>query len=241
MKCSNCGAELSDDAKFCSYCGKKIEETVCAPSTVQKIMNLLESNINESERKNAEKTNHKKSMSDKMKQKGLDAWNKLSTYGKITTIAITVFVFLCIIAFLFGKTFAAIITILQIVLTVIALLMKKQIIKFPKNWLYIIMLILAIILLIPYVHLFKSDYENIKRFKWSDIVLSDIVPETKSRSGEILINSRDHLSLDVYGINQNQYVDYIEDCKEGGFTVDAEQLESSFAAYNNSGYKLSLY
>lgn len=236
MKCSNCGAELSDDTKFCSYCGKKNEGTVSAPSAAQKMQNLFESIANESERANAEKTNVKKSMADKMKQKGVDAWNKLSTYGKITTIAITVFVFLCIIAFLFGKTFAAIITILQILLTVIALLMKKQIIKVPKNWLYIIMLTLATILLIPYVYLFKSDYENIKRFKWFDIVLSDIVPETRSRSGEILINSRDHLSLDIYGINPNQYDEYIEVCKERGFTVEAERLESSFSAYNNSGY-----
>lgn len=241
MKCSNCGAELSDDTKFCSYCGKRIDETVSASGTAQKMQNLFESIANESERANAEKTNAKKSMADKIKQKGVDAWNKLSIYGKITAIAITVFAFLCIIAFLFGKTFAAIITILQIVLTVIALLMKKQIIKVPKNWLYIITLTFAIILLIPYVHLFESDYENIKRFKWSDIVLSDTVPETKSRSGEILINSMDHLSLDVYGINQNQYNDYIEDCKERGFIVDAEQLETSFAAYNDSGYKLSLY
>ena len=26
MKCFNCGAELTDDTKFCSYCGVKITE-----------------------------------------------------------------------------------------------------------------------------------------------------------------------------------------------------------------------
>ena len=26
MKCFNCGAELSDDTKFCSYCGEKMPE-----------------------------------------------------------------------------------------------------------------------------------------------------------------------------------------------------------------------
>ena len=25
MKCSKCGAELSDDTRFCSYCGEKVE------------------------------------------------------------------------------------------------------------------------------------------------------------------------------------------------------------------------
>lgn len=28
IKCSSCGAELSDDAKFCSYRGNKIEATM---------------------------------------------------------------------------------------------------------------------------------------------------------------------------------------------------------------------
>lgn len=27
MKCSKCGAELSEDTKFCSYCGHKIDAT----------------------------------------------------------------------------------------------------------------------------------------------------------------------------------------------------------------------
>lgn len=189
---------------------------------------------------NAEKANGKISINDKIKKKSVDAWNKLSIYGKITTIAIAVLAFLCIMAVIFGKTFAAMIAILQMVLIVIALLMKKQIIKVSKNWLYIIMLTFAIILLIPHVHLFKSNYENIKRFKWSDVVLTGIVPETKSGIGEILINSKEHLSLDVCRIDQDQYDDYIKDCKEWGFTVDAVQQENSFIAYNASGYKLSI-
>ncbi len=32
----------------------------------------------------------------------------------------------------------------------------------------------------------------------------------------------------------------IKACKDKGFNVDAEQLTSSFNAYNESGYKLSL-
>ena len=31
MKCSKCGAELSDDTKFCSYCGNKIEAVTPPP------------------------------------------------------------------------------------------------------------------------------------------------------------------------------------------------------------------
>ena len=31
MKCSKCGAELSDDTQFCSYCGNKIEAVTPSP------------------------------------------------------------------------------------------------------------------------------------------------------------------------------------------------------------------
>lgn len=83
MKCFKCVAELSEDAKFCSYCGNKIEKSVSISNTVQKIQNFFESNTNASERMNAEKTNGKISINDKIKKKSVDAWNKLSTYGKL--------------------------------------------------------------------------------------------------------------------------------------------------------------
>ena len=72
---------------------------------------------------------------------------------KITTVAMSAFVLLCLVALLFGKTAAAIIAILQIVLTVAAVLMKKQVIKVPQKWLHIVALVLAVILLVPYMTL----------------------------------------------------------------------------------------
>ena len=32
IKCSRCGAELSDDTKFCSYCGNRINATTPPPA-----------------------------------------------------------------------------------------------------------------------------------------------------------------------------------------------------------------
>lgn len=136
IKCSKCGAELSDDTKFCSYCGNKIESTT--PPPIKEDTTIPDVPLNEPDKANAKKSDAPKSLVNKMKDKASEKWHRLSVYGKITTIAIIAFTLLCLVAFLFGKTAAGIIAIIQIVLTVVAVLMKKQIIKTPKKWLYLV-------------------------------------------------------------------------------------------------------
>lgn len=241
IKCSKCGAELSDDTKFCSYCGNKIEATT--PPPIKEDEGDIVSDVPQQGPVNetARKSDIQKSLADKIKGKASEKWHKLSTYGKITTVAIIAFTLLCFIAFLFGKTAAAVIAILQIVLTVVAVLMKKQVIKVPQSWLHIVALVLAVILLVPYVSLFGTNYGNAEKFAWSDILLADVIPKPKSHLGEILANSEEYLSLYVYKTSAEDYREYVDACEEKGFTVEAEQSDLSYYAYNADGYKLSLY
>lgn len=239
IKCSKCGAELSDDTRFCSYCGNKIEATT--PPPIVEDDETPDASQREPANASTPRSDAPKSLADKIKDKASDKWRKLNTYSKVTTVAIAVFVLLCLVAFLFGKTAAGIIAVLQIVLTVAALLMKKQIIKVPKSWIHFVALALAVVLLVPYVSLFKLDYGDAEKFAWSDILLADVVPEPESRFGEIIGNSSEYLSLYVYRTSAADYGEYVDACKEKGFTVEADQSEQSYYAYNADGYKLSLY
>lgn len=239
IKCSRCGAELSEDTKFCSYCGNKIEVTTPPPIKEDTISSGTFQT--EQTKPNVKKSDAPKSVVDKIKEKASAKWHDMSTYGKIATVAISIFVLLCLVAFIFGKTAAGIIAILQILLTVVAVLIKKEIIKVPKTWIHFAALALAVVLIVPYVSLFSVDYGDAEKFAWSDILLADVVPEPESHFGEIIGNSDECLSLYVYRTSVEDYSEYVEACKEKGFTVEAEQSEQSYYAYNADGYKLSLY
>lgn len=156
IKCSKCGAELSDDAKFCSYCGNKIEVPTPSPiieeepqiDEVPHSSEFVENEPEPSNTANAKKGNETKSFTDKIKAKGIEFWNKRSVYGKIVTVALVVVILLALIAFLAGKTMAAVIAVLQMALVVVSILMHKGVIKLePKNsWLKYLVLVVAILL-----------------------------------------------------------------------------------------------
>ena len=171
--CRECGNKVAPGSKFCSNCGTKVS----IDSDVQHSINEEDKTYEEQEEEQyfelplAPKNSQEYSDSPDnfferalqfTKRKIKEFWNKRSLYGKVITVFVSVFVFLGLIAFLFGKNTAGTIAIIQVVLTVVALLMKKQIIKGPKTWLHIVALGLAVVLLFPYVNLFRGNFRNVE-------------------------------------------------------------------------------
>ena len=242
MKCAKCGAELSDDTKFCSYCGENVEVNSS---------DSLDNSVGEPDCKGTNNQTtfslkkEKKSIADNVKDRVLDFWSKLSSYEKVINVALIIFTLMCLIAFIAGKIFAGIIALLSIALTIVALLMKNQIIRTPKNWIHIIVLAITIVLIIPYFLMFGENANNSndkgEKFSWSNLILGEVIPKSKSNVGKIITNTESSLSVYINRTSTNDFYNYIKACKNKGFDVDAEQLTSSFNAYNESGYKLSLY
>lgn len=244
MKCSKCGAELTDDTKFCSYCGAKVEEDTEMPPIPQTVDKNSDTNENigfdDSVYTEPISSQKSESKSNKVKDKFLEYWNKLSKFGKLATIGITVFTILALVAFIAGRIVAGILSIVQIAIVVVAILMKKNIIKVPKSWIPIVAVVVSFVLVIPYFSLYKINSADYMKYDWDAVVLAEMLPEPESPYGEIISNSEDYLSLDVTKTTEAQYKEYIKACKDKGFTIDTEVTESSFYAYNDNGYKLSL-
>ena len=154
---------------------------------------------------------------------------------------LVIFGMLCVIAVISGKIACVVLAIVSALSVIIALLINKEIIKCQKKWVPYVALIVAAVMTVPYISVFRLDYGNAEKFEWSEIALNEVIPETHNTFGEIMSNSEEYLSLYIYKTNEDQYDNYVEECKENGFIIEAEETETSFYAYDDDGYKLSLY
>ena len=98
----------------------------------------------------------------------------------------------------------------------------------------------TIALTMPCFSAMLTDYGDAAKFEWSEIEMSELIPEPRSHLGEITENDAMHLSICVYKFSSGNYQKYLNACKEYGFTIEAEEAASSYCAYNSDGYKLSL-
>lgn len=160
MRCSKCGAELSEDTKFCSYCGNKVEMPPKQENVSEEDFPPIPSDEQVRDYENQKEP--PKSLADKMKEKVSAQWRKLSTYGKSAAVASAVFSLLFIAALLSGKTAAIIIAVLQIALAVVAVLMHRGIIKIEqkKVWLKWLLLGIAALLTVLNVMSYSWGTEN---------------------------------------------------------------------------------
>ena len=157
MRCSKCGAELSEDTKFCSYCGHKVEMPPKQENVSEEDIPPI--SLDEQVQDFQNQKEPPKSLADRMREKASAKWGKLSTYGKIATVAIVVFALLFIVALLSEKTAATIIAVLQIALAVVAVLMHRGIIKIEQKKVWLKWLLLGIAALLTVLNVMSYSWE----------------------------------------------------------------------------------
>lgn len=125
MRCSECGSEVQEGARFCSFCGA----------------NLIQNEFSYIKEKAT-----KRSLVNRIESKFGDCWNRLAAFYKISLISLLGIIMLFLIAYLTSKIFAIVCAVVQFVGVVVAMLLRRGIIKTSKKWLAYFVLSIAILL-----------------------------------------------------------------------------------------------
>lgn len=83
--------------------------------------------------------------------------------------------------------------------------------------------------------------EEIQSEWWPDDSLAAKVPTPRSSSGEIDNNNETILQAWVFDSDEAAFNDYVKRCEAAGFTVDEEKIGVNYEAFNEEGYKVSVY
>lgn len=78
-----------------------------------------------------------------------------------------------------------------------------------------------------------------KTYAWPKSGLAQLIPQPVSSHGELYLDSGS-LSVYVAGTSEDEYNQYVEDCKDAGFTIGINQYSSYFDAYDEAGNYLDL-
>lgn len=178
MKCNNCGADLTDDTVFCSYCGVKLEQKSDNDkllSDTNAVADDIKQVSNDFQSEEIKMQSH--SMGSKIKQdtsvvsnEGLytyrakkilsDFWHGLDLFCKIATISIIVIILLLLISFGNGKSLSILLSIIQLAGIIAALLIHKNTIKLNRSWIKYIVLGVSILLTFANMMSFSSVKKN---------------------------------------------------------------------------------
>lgn len=105
---------------------------------------------------------------------------------------------------------------------------------YKRGW----FIILAIIVVIGFCSIDNDNGEE--KIVWSEMALGDMLPKPPSNRGMLYENSDEQLHVSLNDVSDSDYNDYLDDCIDLGFSVDADKSSYSYKAYNSEGYCLSI-
>lgn len=174
---------------------------------------------------------------------------KKSKFRIVLIVGMIVSALLCAVAFNDGKIFAGVMAVAMFILFAVALLMGYSVIKERIRNLHLLPAILAFVLVIPYFALYSQNTNpsyssifkpNIETIEWVNLRLGDKLPAFEKAKAEVMWDKEDLLSLNFYNVSKPEFEAYIQKCKDYGYTIDAEDSNSRYFAYNAEGYCLTL-
>ena len=79
-----------------------------------------------------------------------------------------------------------------------------------------------------------------EKYQWPTEGLALQVNKPSSDYGDIYTDGSTAFGMNIYQFGQDDFSDYVSDCKARGFTIEAKERDAYFCAYNSEGYKITL-
>ncbi len=152
MNCNKCGAEISDSAKFCMYCGAKLskgDKDNVLGEMENKQHSRSEASVdiqNDQDALRTNRTSEHLSAEGGIKQRFLSRWKALGPFGKLAVIAALIIAILLTVSICTRKIWPIVFSAIQAIGFVLALLLHNGVIKSGKKWPEYILVIAAILL-----------------------------------------------------------------------------------------------
>lgn len=250
LNCSSCGAQLKIDdfqeTVTCEYCDTTFSVAELLNESdelrIEKNKNRAYVEVEKGKREAESEYLKHKIEQEKVQQKNDEiAKFKKSKLSKALIAWAIISALFCLISFGNGNILGGLVAVAMIVSAMLSWLMGAQIVKEKKNGMRILCAVLAFVLIIPYFKISNKTSEEPKvEIVWSDLTLGHVLPEPSSTLGKIHSDSDSYLSVDIYEMDDKDYIDYITECKNYGFVVESDKSTSRYEAYNEDGYKLRL-
>lgn len=87
---------------------------------------------------------------------------------------------------------------------------------------------------------YSFDSKTDAAYQWSQTNLANVVPKPDTKIVESDISDEKNFMFDARGMSLQQFNDYVNECMEMGYTVEAMSHDGFYSANNSDGYNIFL-
>lgn len=95
-------------------------------------------------------------------------------------------------------------------------------------------------IMILYRKKYSTEDKTEKAVQWSNYDIGNEVDKPEAEMIKVDLDDEDLFKFDVCGMSKDQYDQYVDACKEKGFTDEKNQKDDRYSANNEQGYSITL-
>ena len=86
----------------------------------------------------------------------------------------------------------------------------------------------------------KNDVKELVNIEWNNLTLNEFLPEPSNPYGEVSVDNSMYMTIVLHNVDNKYIDDYKKSCIDGGYTIESEDKDQVYEAFNQEGFKLRL-